>query len=93
MRPLMVVPEAIAAAAIEHDGLVFSMPKPARHHHIIHAMSRIGLGPEKVKNQGFLTSKGEFVGRGVARFIAVRAGQIDDRKSHHPNHLFSEDLW
>ena len=30
----------IVAAAIERNGLIFSMPAPARHHTILHALSK-----------------------------------------------------
>jgi len=44
------------------------------------------------KAQGFVTDAGEFVGRADALTIAIAAGQVVKGKTHHPNHLFSEDL-
>lgn len=70
-------------------GMVYSLPRPARHHHILHAMPEMGRSPSR-SMQGFLTSTGRFVGRRQARVIAIRAGQVE------PNgiaELFSEDLW
>lgn len=83
----------ILAAAVNAYGMIFSMPRPARHHHILRAMDEAGLdaiapGPEA---QGFLTSEGEFVDRYKAGRIAIDAGQIDGLS--WPPDLFSEDLW
>lgn len=79
----------IVAAAIERNGLVFSMPAPARHHHILHHMSKVEEIDALDVEQGFLTSMGIFVRRRQARRIAWKSGQI----STDGPELFSEDLW
>lgn len=58
-------------------------------------MSQTGLRVSG-RHQGFMTSRGRYVGRDVAMQIALAAGQVDpnNRKSGSSSgHLFSEDLW
>lgn len=73
--------------------MTYSMPAPARHHHILYSMpaqnSREIIGPSQ---QGFLTSTGRWVSRKEAMGIAVAAGQVPPSKVTAPD-LFSEDLW
>ncbi|NKX37668.1 hypothetical protein HGG70_07015 [Rhodobacteraceae bacterium R_SAG4] len=91
-------PERIVAAAVFH-GACISLPPPARHHTILASMSLIfGLSREQMPfdpaNQGFLTSKGRFVNRTEAYYIAHRQGQIIEKTgSVDVPELFSEDLW
>lgn len=88
-------PEHIVAAAHLIQGITYSMPQPARHHTILHAMDdhvadlAMHAGPA---SQGFLTSAGRFATREEAVLIAVAAGQIDKPK-FNSTQLFSEDLW
>lgn len=82
----------IVAAAIQRNGLVFTLPQPARHHDIIHAMGEAGLAAPINGAQGFLTSNGNFVDRELAGRIARMMGQIK-RLRFHERELFSEDLW
>jgi hypothetical protein len=91
----------VAAAAQINMGLgkwmlTVSLPAPARHHHIIHPLYELLGRPVGPNEQGFLTSKGRYVGRERAMAIAVAAGQVDpkNRKSGSASRdLFSEDLW
>ena len=84
----------IVAAAICNDGLIYSLPKPARHGDVLKAMDLMGIDamaegyPDA---QGFLTSRGGFVKRRKAAGIAIKAGQITEPQ--WPPHLYSEDLW
>lgn len=92
--------EIIVAAAIQIDGLTMSLPRPARHVHVLRlAVNRSGedsnvlIGREK---QGFLTSAGRFVGRVEAKRIALAAGQpmIDRGQiAYRGPELFSGDWW
>ena len=84
--------ERIDRAAIKWKGVVHTVPRPGRHHTVIHEMAERGFGPECMGNQGFVTDKGEFVDRFVACRIAYRAGQII-QKTGPINILFSEDMW
>lgn len=91
----MTEPVRIVAAAIERDGLIFSLPPPARHGTVMVAMEihsiEIWPGPEE---QGFLTSEGQFVGRVAGLAIAKASGQYGaTRKPSGLDELFSEDLW
>ena len=86
-------PESIVAAAIQYEGVTFSLPQPARHHVVMHSLDMV-LTVEQMARacQGFLTSTGRFVNRAQARQIAHMAGQ--EPKSTGGSHtLFSEDLW
>lgn len=75
--------------------VLFSLPRPLRHHHLLHTMTALGLdaavlgGPEA---QGFLTSSGEFLGREGALQLARDNGQFA-HAVHDSSLLFSEDLW
>jgi hypothetical protein len=42
--------------------------------------------------QGFVTECGKYVTRKEALVIAIAAGQVVEGKTHHYEHLFSEDL-
>jgi len=82
----------IVAAACRRGDLVLSLPPPARHHTIMHALDAQMIDPMVYPDdQGFLTSEGAFVGRRDAARIAVAAGQVAAPK-WGPD-LFSEDLW
>jgi hypothetical protein len=80
----------IATAAVRRDGLIFSIPRPGRHHDIIPLAVQAGAkAPIRQGEQGFLTSEGDFVDRRWAAQIAFQAGQIIELKAK----LYSEDLW
>lgn len=77
----------IVSAAIQIDGVIYSLPKPARHHDI---MFRIPEGHVvQPDEQGFLTSEGTFAHRRLAHRIAFKSGQVATMDGQ----LFSEDLW
>lgn len=83
--------ETIIAAAILYKGLIVTLPPPARHHTILHPLGDIVgevIGPDE---QGFLTSRGRFVGRIEARDIAVQIMGV--KPKNRSSYLFSEDLW
>lgn len=83
----------IVAAAVKAGELVISIPKPGRHHHIVHTL------PEDFKlrgiEQGFLASDGRFYGRASARQLVIDNHQPlrDAQSLTHRRDLFSEDLW
>lgn len=82
--------ERIVAAAVQIDGVTHSMPAPARHHTVLHAL--VSYPDEALcAPQGFLTDRGRFVGRVEAAQIALTAGQIE--RLQWPPQLYSEDLW
>ena len=82
----------IVAAAIRQDGMICSVPRPGRHHHVIRAMATAGIPIPIVGEQGFLTDDGLFVDRKRALAIAKTAKQIHG-KNGNPNELYSEDVW
>lgn len=87
--------EKIVAAAIHTHGITLSAEKPARHHTVLHSMSKqLGLDAMELGHpdaQGFLTSEGRYVGRIEGAEIAIKAGQI--KNLNCPPYLYSEDLW
>ena len=82
----------IVAAAINVEGLIVSMPKPARHGDIIKALDNVAVASLVITPdmQGFIDSDGNFLGRKEAKKVAFDAGQI---QSTAHDDLFSEDLW
>jgi len=81
----------VIAAACRVDGLIFTLPPPARHPDVLYAiydLCRVRVGP---KDQAFLLSDGTFAERTEAAQIALAAGQVE--KLAAPPNLFSEDLW
>jgi hypothetical protein len=77
----------IRCAAILMHGteMVISMPRPARHHTILHALYAEGMSPGHGEHtQGFLNDSGEFVTREQA-FALTGKGRNGQ--------TFSEDLW
>lgn len=85
--------EKVVAAAVYH-GVIWSLPKPARHHTIVHTMAKLEEGMAMrahPDNQGFVTNTGRFVNRQEAYGIAYKAGQVRDTDT--PGELYSEDLW
>lgn len=85
--------QSIVAAAVQFEGLTYSLPRPARHGQVLHCLHGI-LSDTALPTvcQGFLTSDGQFVNRIMARAIAWTAGQIPDGTQNELE-LFSEDLW
>jgi len=87
----------IEVAAIKKDGKVYSLPRPARHHNVMHEF-KLGRPHE----QGFIDDRLGFVGRHQALCIALACKQelrFNKRQTApgefcDPAHgLFSEDLW
>ena len=86
--------EKITGVAIRNEGIIYSLPSPSRHHHVIRYMNRKGFGPEHMIDQGFVTDKGRFVDRKEAALHARVSLQVPEIKKTDPqDELFSEDLW
>lgn len=84
--------ECVAVRYPDHIG-VLSLPRPARHHHVM--WTRLLIDGQRTPGdaeQGFLTTAGRFVDRKEGLEIAQRHGQIKE-KHGHPDLLFSEDMW
>lgn len=90
--------ETIERAAILIDGVIWSVPRPKRHHNIIwlyvydttelptDASEKIRRFPQE-SPQGFLTSNGRFVDRVEAKRIAVATGQYRCATSSAAKHI------
>ena len=91
----------IVAVAIKRKGVIWTLPKPARHHNVIWAMCDVDNNstPDKRPTlihaegeQGFIDDAGTFHDRKQAAIIAQSCGQLTKPLIAPPN-LFSEDLW
>lgn len=91
----------ITQAAIMHKGRVWTLPRPARHHHVIRAIHSVLEGYESLNDvivvsqasQGFLDDKGNFFDRIEAAHHALACKQLKQCDMTAPPRLFSEDLW
>lgn len=68
----------------------FTIPAPARHHHVIALISNQGKDANK-GIQGFITDQGKFLNRIKAAKYVLDIGQI--KKLNWAPNLYSEDLW
>lgn len=93
---------AILQVAIRtDDGVIHTMPRPARHGEIIGALWRLypaptGHSASNFGEHGFMLTDGAFANRAEAWKIAEARGQIlpDARKRDFPYLLlFTEDVW
>lgn len=83
----------VAAAVLTSDGLIHSLPAPARHHNVVHRLAEVFDHPSMDSDeQGFLLSDGTFCRRRAAKIVARNAGQLLERASDLAE-LFSEDVW
>jgi hypothetical protein len=80
------------AAVRTGDGIIHTLPRPARHHTIIHALHALGHPQCACCTDGFLLSDGTFADRGEAEKIALGAGQVRGGKIIGGS-LTSEDMW
>jgi hypothetical protein len=80
----------IKAAAIEQGGKVWSLPAPARHHHLI-VLIVTETGQRVDGRQGFLDHEGNFLTREEALVEALKCRQVKEISGKKK--LFSEDLW
>lgn len=74
--------ETVAAAALRVDGVVWTLPRPAYHVHVLRAYADVNGRVPRDEEQGFVTSTGRFVDRAEAGRLVGRFGPI-----------LSEDLW
>jgi len=86
----MMIEEKITSSALYAQGLIVSLPPPARHGTLLAAISFLG-NHGMLATQGFLTTTGRFVNRVEAYEIAYRANQIIS-ENKGPQ-LYSEDLY
>lgn len=84
----------ITHVAIIHEGVLYSLPKPKRHHHVIWMIAAT-TGKKHVTGmkQGFLDDKGQFLDRVQALAHALENNQVKDPNDIRAGELFSEDVW
>ena len=86
----------ITHVAIQFRGVLYSLPKPNRHHHIISnivmetGVDYVSFG-ESI--QGFLDDQGNFLNRKQALRHALLNNQVLDKKKVFAGDLTSENLW
>lgn len=86
----------ITHVAIRHNGVVYSLPSPNRHHDVIwHIAREAGCAYVNARgdDQGFLDESGRYLNRKQALVSARLHNQIKDTSKIRMNMLFSEDLW
>lgn len=87
-------PRVVAAAIRSRDGVIYSLPPPARHHDVGRHMIEQGHPTPFPSGsaQGFLLSNGEFSSRIAARTCAIANQQLLTRAGK-TDALYSEDVW
>jgi hypothetical protein len=86
----------IVSVAVLYNNIIHSMPKPNRHHNVVHAMNADREDRHKILHaigvQGFLDADGQFLTREEAVIRAKQTGMITQPK-YRQDKLYSEDLW
>lgn len=75
------------------DNVIWSLPEPNRHHHVIELIyNTVNDGKMVIGEQGFLVNNQYFVNRQEALTIALFNEQLITK---HPQsyELYSEDIW
>ena len=75
--------ETVAAAAILVDGVIWTLPRPAYHSHVLRAYVDVNGRQARDEEQGFVTTTGRFVSREEAGTLCGWPGR----------RLLTEDLW
>lgn len=88
-------PPQITHVAIMYEGVLYHMPKPCRHHHVIREIAaHNGVGIQGPDTQGFMDEDGKFYTRRAAFVLASDNGQLKRREGGYQGpELYSEDLW
>lgn len=68
--------ERVVAVAVRYNGLLVTLPTPARHPDILRPLYEMTKHIVAAEDQGFMTSGGRFVDRTEAARIAQAARQI-----------------
>lgn len=86
----------ITHVAIRFQGVIYSLPAPNRHHHVIrHIVETTGAKSvdSREEDQGFLDESGRYLTRKQALYSARVNNQIKPGTVIRLNQLFSEDVW
>jgi len=88
----------IVGVAIKAGDVIYQLPEPNRHHHVVGVMAELGATSAitsgiviAVGIQGFVLDDGTFLDRIEAADYAIKCGQIE--RLQWPPNLYSEDLW
>lgn len=84
--------EHITHVAVVYENIVYSLPAPDRHHHVLRLIYK-EHGKCNPNKQGFLNNSGVYLTRTQALKVALAANQVKDINNIHADRLFSEDLW
>ena len=80
--PILDQIRVVAVAILTEDGLVHTLPPPARHHDVVHRLVTFFNHPsDRMDEQGFLLSDGSFCSRRPAKIVARTANQLLSRTS------------
>ena len=88
--------EPITHVAIRFRGVIYSLPAPNRHHHVVRMIiDQTGVDSVDThgEDQGFLDASGKYLRREVALVSALVNNQIKNLDDIRGNELFSEDVW
>jgi len=83
----------IVGVAIKKDHIVFCLPKPFRHGHVIKMMKYSYNEGRPLIHQGFITDDWKYLNREDALVHAIISRQCLEENILNPPELFSEDLW
>lgn len=84
----------ITHVAVRFQGVVYSLPAPNRHHHVLWHIVGTGVASHVDNDeQGFLDENGTFLDRKQALVNALDNNQVKDPNDIRCNMLFSEDVW
>lgn len=84
--------DKIVGVAIIHKDVVYSLPKPNRHHNVIQLIiHKLGIKHAYCREQGFIKENGDYIDRIEGAKLALENGQT--KKLIAPPNLYSEDLW
>lgn len=86
----------ITHVAIRFQGVIYSLPAPNRHHHVIRHIvdtTEFKSVDAREEDQGFLDESGRYLTRKQALYSAKVNNQIKPGAVIRLNQLFSEDVW
>lgn len=85
----------ITHVAIKYQGVIYSLPKPNRHHQVLWMIvEKLHLDSidTQESEQGFLDADGAFLRRKPAWLRVEQTGQLINN-TRWPGGLYSENLW
>lgn len=83
----------ITHVAIIFNDKMWSLPRPNRHHHVIHQIHLDTDATDIYGDQGFLDHDGNFLDRPTALTHAISCNQLLTNRPIHDDWLYSENVW